>query len=440
MNAEIPQFIIAAPHSGSGKTTICRALMASLCAQRLKVQPFKCGPDYIDTKFHSSICGRASVNLDTFMASAEHVKALYSHFSADADVCIVEGMMGLFDGYSREKGSTAEIAELLNLPIVLVVDAHSAAFSVAAQLFGFKNFNKKLVFAGVIFNNVGSDRHAAMLRDACENVELQCFGCIPKSKVFQQSSRYLGLDFSEVSRDNDFANLINKTVDLQLLLKTTVRHRPESAAPLFPKSKNSLHTVVLKNEESFSFIYAEHLQLLQNLGTVTFLNPEENHPLPPDTNFLYLPGGYPEKHAHELSNSLITRASIKDYIESGGKALAECGGMIYLSKGINFDDEFVEMCGVLPFKISCRTADKKLHLGYRQFSYANLSIKGHEFHYSTFDDKNNLPPTIAQVLNAQGAKTDSPIFRYKNLIASYTHLYWGETNPLNLFTPNNLRP
>ena len=191
------QFLIAAPTSGSGKTTIARGLMALLTAKGMKVQPFKCGPDYIDTKFHEAVCHRPSVNLDTFMASAEHVRELFGRYGTDADVCIVEGMMGLFDGYDRERGSSYEIARVLNIPVVLVVDAKSAAYSMAALLSGFINFRKDVRIAGVIFNKVGSARHAEMLRQVCDDLHVECFGFLPKSAELEQGSRYLGLDFSQ---------------------------------------------------------------------------------------------------------------------------------------------------------------------------------------------------------------------------------------------------
>ena len=159
----VSQFLIAAPTSGSGKTTVSRGLMALLTQKGLAVQPFKCGPDYIDTKYHTAVCGRASINLDTFMASGEHVCELYAHHAVSADVCIVEGMMGMFDGYDRDRGSSAEIAQLLQLPVVLVVDAKSAAYSMAPLLSGFIHFRPDIRIAGVIFNRVGSSRHYEML-------------------------------------------------------------------------------------------------------------------------------------------------------------------------------------------------------------------------------------------------------------------------------------
>ena len=191
-------FLIAAPTSGTGKTTVSRGLMALLTAKGYQVQPFKCGPDYIDTKFHEAVCGRPSINLDTFMATPEHIRELFVHYGKDADVCIVEGMMGLFDGYDRDKGSSAEIAQVLDIPVVLVVDAKSAAYSTAALLSGFIHFRKDIHVAGVIFNRVGSEKHFAMLQQVCDDLNIPCLGYLPKSTVLEQGSRYLGLDFSHL--------------------------------------------------------------------------------------------------------------------------------------------------------------------------------------------------------------------------------------------------
>ena len=211
-------FLISAPTSGSGKTTIARGLMALLTQKGKVVQPFKCGPDYIDTKFHAAVCGRPSINLDTFMASKEHVRELFDRYGADADVCIVEGMMGLFDGYDRDKGSSAEIASVLDIPVVLVVDAKSAAYSMAALLSGFLHFRKDVRIAGVIFNKVGSERHQKMLKEVCEDLQVECFGCLPKHTDLEQGSRYLGLDFSEEVQNETLVQLLEENVQWKRLL------------------------------------------------------------------------------------------------------------------------------------------------------------------------------------------------------------------------------
>ena len=193
--------------------------MALLTQKGKVVQPFKCGPDYIDTKFHAAVCGRPSINLDTFMASKEHVRELFDRYGADADVCIVEGMMGLFDGYDHDKGSSAEIASVLDIPVVLVVDAKSAAYSMAALLSGFLHFRKDVRIAGVIFNKVGSERHQKMLKEVCEDLQVECFGCLPKHTDLEQGSRYLGLDFSEEVQNETLVQLLEESVQWKRLLK-----------------------------------------------------------------------------------------------------------------------------------------------------------------------------------------------------------------------------
>ncbi len=211
-------FLIAAPTSGSGKTTIARGLMALLTEKGYKVQPFKCGPDYIDTKFHEAVCHRPSINLDTFMASQEHVRELFAQYGKDADVCIVEGMMGLFDGYDRDKGSSAEIAATLQIPVVLVVDAKSAAYSMAALLQGFINFRKDVHVAGVIYNKVGSERHYRMLKEVCEDLHIDCLGYLPKQLSLEQGSRYLGLDYTETAVPPQLLTLIEEHIAWEKLL------------------------------------------------------------------------------------------------------------------------------------------------------------------------------------------------------------------------------
>lgn len=214
-----PAFLIAAPTSGSGKTTIARGLMKLFTDKGYKVQPFKCGPDYIDTKFHASVCGRPSINLDTFMASQEHVRELFLHYGADADFCIVEGMMGFFDGYDKELGSSYEIARVLDIPVVLVVDAKSAAYSMAALISGFINFRKDIRIAGIIYNKVGSERHFQMLRQVCDDLEIECLGYLPKSAALEQGSRYLGLDFSQHTESRELVDLLEKNVRWERLIE-----------------------------------------------------------------------------------------------------------------------------------------------------------------------------------------------------------------------------
>ena len=419
----ISQFLIAAPTSGSGKTTIARGLMALLRGKGYKVQPFKCGPDYIDTKFHEAVCGRPSINLDTFMATPEHARELFAHYGADADVCIVEGMMGLFDGYSRDRGSSAEIARETDIPVVLVVDAKSAAYSMAALLQGFISFRPSTRFAGVIFNKVGSPRHYQMLQQVCEDLQIACFGYLPKSACLEQGTRYLGLDFSEQPDNTLLTELLEKHVDWRRLLQQTAP-RDEvniTRSVILPSPSDRLSVLIARNAESFSFIYQE---VIDSFSSVEFFDPEQDAPDFSGIDLLYLPGGYPEKHLDALERNEAARKAIKDYAEHDGRIIAECGGMMYLCRSIVTDDSYPSgypMCDVLPYSITARTADRKLSLGYRQFQLDGKSFRGHEFHYTQF--MGDMPKSVAQVYNAVGEPVDTPVLRYKNVLASYTHLY-----------------
>jgi adenosylcobyric acid synthase len=425
-------FLIAAPTSGSGKTTIARGLMALLTQKGYSVQPFKCGPDYIDTKFHEAVCGRPSINLDSFMATPEHIHKLFEHYGKEADVCIVEGMMGLFDGYDRDKGSSAEIASILELPVILVVDAKSAAYSMAPLLQGFINFQKDVHIAGVIFNKVGSPRHFEMLRQVCDDLQITCFGYLPKNGVLETGSRYLGLDFSEQTDSQELLQLLDKHVDWNALLSDTEKwcktkptlslRKTYTLVPEnlhFSTGKPTLfqHVCIARNKEAFSFLYAEVLDSFEN---PSFFDPEKDVPHLSNVDLLYLPGGYPEKHLEALVQNKACREAIKDFAERGGHIIAECGGMMYLCEKIITDEGEYPMCGVLPYSITARKEDRKLSLGYRRFMLDGKEYRGHEFHYTQFVE---TPESVTQVYNAKGEPVSTPVFRYKNVLASYTHLY-----------------
>ena len=406
--------------SGSGKTTVARGLMGLYTQKGYTVQPFKCGPDYIDTKFHTAVCHRPSINLDTFMASPEHVRELFHRYGDEADLCIVEGMMGLFDGYDRERGSAYEIARVLDIPVVLVVDARSAAYSMAALLSGFINFRKDIRFAGVIYNKVGSGKHAAMLRQVCEDLGIECLGCLPKQTELEVGGRYLGLDFSEKAKDEGIGNKVNDVFAEHIAWKRLLDISNPSPlntilTPHLPLLDNIL---VARNAESFSFIYQENIDRLANIA---FFDPEKDVPLLEGVDLLYLPGGYPEKHLEALVKNEACRMAIKHYAERGGSIVAECGGMMYLCERIVTDDGEYPMCGVLPYSITARKADRRLSLGYRQFTLDGKAYRGHEFHYTQFLGES--PDSLVQVYDAKGNPVATPIFRFKNVLASYTHLY-----------------
>lgn len=425
--------LIAAPMSGNGKTTVARGLMSLLRRKGYRVQPMKCGPDYIDTKFHEAVCGRPSINLDLFMSSPTHVSAMAEHYAETADICLVEGMMGLYDGYERDSGSCYEIARLLDVPVLLVVDARSAAYSMAALLKGFASFRPDIRLAGVVFNKVGSSRHAQMLREVCADVGVPCLGCLARNAAIGTQERYLGLDFTDGTMNgfvqlDTIADFMEQYLDLSFL-EQTLKGRGKSNAntggmPFSCQPATYRRVAVARSPEAFSFIYQSTLDCLSG-SEVVFFNPEADELLPEGTDLLYLPGGYPEKHGEQLVKAKRTRDSIRDYAAHGGKVIAECGGMMYLCSRILTDEGEWEMCGVLPYTVSARQADRHLSLGYRRWKIGGREYRGHEFHYSQFiGDK---PSTAVSVWNARGEEVDCPIIRRGNVLASYTHWYWGET-------------
>lgn len=438
-----PQLLIGALCSGSGKTTFTMGLLRSLQKQGLQVQPFKCGPDYIDTKFHSMATGNESVNLDTWLASKEHVSGIYRHYGNDADVCVIEGVMGLFDGYDRMKGSSAETAALLDVPVVLVVNARSTAYTVAAQIYGVKNFCPGVRLAGVVFNNVTSESHFSLLKDACADAGVECFGYMPKSAGLEIPSRHLGLTLAAEEMMNEqierSADIVSRYVDIDRIIHCC----NVSFAGAENVADNSVCsrgiTIAVAKDAAFNFIYRENIVMLRKIGSVVFFSPLNGDSLP-DADLVYLPGGYPELFAEQLQERHSLMSELAAYVEGGGRILAECGGMIFLSNGIIDKDGInrYSFCGILPFWCSMQNAH--LHLGYREVVDANgMHWRGHEFHYSEIVDMGgskesvDTPAVVARQYNRNGVEVGTSLFRYKNLFAGYTHLYWGETDILKLW-------
>ena len=422
------RLLIAAPTSGCGKTTFTLGLLRALRNRGLRVQPFKCGPDYIDPMYHKMAAGTESVNLDTFMSSADHVRELFHRYGDDADVCVVEGAMGLFDGYDGMRGSAAEIALLLDIPVVLLVSAKSVAYSVAPLIYGFRHFNPSLRIAGVVFNFVASDRQLSTLRKACTDAGVPCLGCLHRNPGLAIPSRHLGLSIEEEAAAEQLIQLAAEEVDaLSASLLPPVPHRPSQTGQRSTDIHNSLptssHSIAIACDAAFNFTYRANIDTLREHGNIVPFSPLRDDALPP-CDFLYLPGGYPELFAKQLADNVAIRQAIREYAEAGGHILAECGGFMYLCRDI--DD--IPMCGVLPFSATMQGA--RLHLGYRQMNLNGIIVRGHEFHYSTIRET-SLPPSVASLSsqqNATGGPVPTPLYRYKNVVAGYTHWYWAD-NP-----------
>lgn len=428
-----PQLLIGALHSGGGKTTVTMGLLRALQRKGLQVQPFKCGPDYIDTRFHAVASGRDSVNLDTWLASEAHVKDIYARYGAESDACVVEGVMGLFDGFDRMEGSSAAMALLLDIPVLLVVSARSTAYTVAALLHGVKTFRPGLRIAGVVFNQVASRRHALLLQQACDDADLPCFGFLPRTEGLEVPSRHLGLTLAENQQMSQCidrsADLVEQHLNLQALLDASTT--PFAAPVPAPAAATGKMRIAVARDDAFNFTYRENLDRLSAYGTVTYFSPLAGDPLP-EADIVYLPGGYPELYARELASRRRTMEQLRDYAGAGGRILAECGGMIYLSSFIVCAGEgSFRMCGILPFTATMEGA--RLQLGYRRLvDAAGREWRGHEFHYSRLRKPDALPSSARQ-FDARGGAVSTPLYRYKNVIAGYTHLYWGETDFLYLW-------
>lgn len=424
-----PQLLIGAPHSGSGKTTFTLGLLRALRNRNMKVQPFKCGPDYIDTKYHGIAAGSPSVNLDLFMASKGHVKKLYGRYTSEADVSVVEGVMGLFDGAVKMKGSSAEVAETLGLKVLLIVNAKAVAYSVAPLIYGFKNFYKGVDIAGVVFNFVSSESHYSFLKDACVDVGVECLGYIPKSTDLEIPSRHLGLSIDSMEQYDKFADgvaeTIERTVDIDAILDIYNTEAPKNDDVFEEREVNTQLKIAVARDEAFNFIYHENISILEAMGNVVFFSPLNDIELP-EADLVYLAGGYPELYLDKLSENYSMKQSIVEYCRRGGKMLAECGGMMYLCNNIiSKDGKVYPMCGI--FNQDTSMERMKLHLGYRRIVLNGNELKGHEFHYSQIVN-NSMHTSVGEIYSARGKKLDTKIFRKDNTIASYIHFYWGEAD------------
>lgn len=435
-NKYATKFLIAAANSGAGKTTLTLGLLRAIADSGKLVQPFKCGPDYIDTKLHQLASHSESINLDLFLSSESHVKQLFNRYSSDVDVSIVEGVMGLFDGYKKMEGSAAQIAEVIDCPIILVVNAKASAYSVAALLYGFKHFYQRVNIAGVIFNFVGSESHYQFLKAACEDVGVESLGYLPNDSLLEIPSRHLGLvaEGSEKLDEqiNYMATVVEKYIDIDRLLEITRYSRlqsnidEETNCHWFPFNR-----VAIAHDAAFNFIYPENIKVLQECSKVISFSPLEDESLPSDIDFIYFPGGYPELYAEKLSKNTKMMELISHYVEAGGYLYAECGGFIYLSSKLKIaDDEEYKMVGI--FNQEASMIPMKLNLGYRTWTDAQGNdFKGHEFHYSHIDSD---LPSLVQQFGARGQQVSTKLVRYKNSIGGYTHLYWAEKkNILELF-------
>ena len=436
----LPRLVVAAPASGHGKTTVATGLMAALRERGLAVSGHKVGPDYIDPGYHALATGRPGRNLDPVLCGEELIVPLLRHGAAGADLAVIEGVMGLYDGRGLTgEGSTAHVAALTGSPVLLVVDASAQGRSVAALVSGFAAFDPAVRIGGVVLNRVGSDRHEEILRAALAGTGVPVLGVLPRDGSVAAPSRHLGLVPAAERRQaaNDavvrLAVLISRSVDLAAVLALARSADPLTGAAWDPAaavgaaagrppavSSTTRPVVAVAGGAAFTFGYAETSELLAAADAeVATVDPLRDETLPPGTAGLVLGGGFPEEHASELSANEPLRAEVARLADSGAPVIAECAGLLYLARELDGQP----MCGVLP--VAARMTGR-LTLGYRDalaagesvLAPAGLAVRGHEFHRTAATPASSATPAWTLPGGPEG-------FVRGRVHASYLHLHWA---------------
>jgi cobyrinic acid a,c-diamide synthase len=444
MNQQTRGLVIAGTQSGVGKTTVTLGLLYVLARRGLKVQPFKVGPDFIDPGHHTRAAGCVCRNLDGWMLSREANLALFRRRAREADVVVVEGVMGLFDGYdgASEAGSTAQMAKWLGLPVLLVVDARAMARSAAALVHGFASFDPALSLAGVVFNRIGSAAHLEYLNQALSCLKgVRGFGGLPRDQELAIPERHLGLATAEDHPLDDaylgrLADRLETHLDLEGLLEALPRLTlPEEPAPA-PAVTPPLVRLGVARDRAFCFYYPENLELLASFGAeLVPFSPLEDRELPPGLDGVYLGGGYPELHAGQLAANAGLKQALQEAVAGGLPIYAECGGLMYLTREIrDLEGRVHPMVGVLPFAV--RMLPRLKSLGYREVTLmapgllgpAGTRVRGHEFHYSEIVGEADGVPRLYRLTARRGGTAVSEGYRENRVLASYVHLHFG-SNP-----------
>lgn len=438
---DIPRVLIAGTHSGVGKTTVAMGLMAALAKRGITVQPFKVGPDYIDPSYHTLVSGRMCRNLDTWLLKDKLIRGVFQDAALDAKIAIVEGVMGLFDGHAstNDRGSTAELAKLLHVPVILVVDASHMARSVAALVQGYLSFDPAVRIEGVIFNQV-RERHFALLQETLQRyTDVPALGYLPPDPDLAIPERHLGLvpaieDPGMARVKERLVEAVTKSIDLEQIMRIARKAAPLPGAELPGKAQGHRPRIVrigVARDRAFHFYYQENLELLQTLGAeLVDFSPLSDQRLPEGLDALYLGGGFPEVFANELAQNEPLRREIKCAVEGGLPTYAECGGLMYLTEHlVDKAGHQHAMAGVLPGAI--RMTNRLQNFGYVTLipkrdtilAKADDPIKGHEFHYSVWDHQ--VPSGQAAytaVTRREGQRLEG--FAHGNLLASYVHVHF----------------
>lgn len=430
MTASIPACVISGTSSGSGKTTITLGLMAAFKEQGLRVQPYKCGPDFIDPGLHKLVTGVTSRNLDLWMSGEQHTRTCFLNNLANCDIAVIEGVMGMFDGGISSSG---ELSRTLGIANILVLDVRSMADSAAAIVKGFETFSKGAEVKGVILNNIASERHLQLVSDAIQrNCKAEILGYLPRNVDFSIPSRHLGLltgDEAPISYEKikHLAQTIRYHIDLDKLLKLcSTFNAPKTSQG--QDSKRSPCRIGVARDKAFCFYYEDNFDILRQHGAeLVFFSPLTDKNLPENIDAIYLGGGYPELYAKELSKNSSMINAIRSWIEDDGVVYAECGGFMYLTKGIvDHDKNRHSLVGAFP--VFSAMQNKRTSLGYREvttvapccFGPQNTVLRGHEFHYSNIEEMDASIKRIYRVNN--GAREG---YNYRKVLGGYMHLHFG---------------
>ena len=428
-------FLIGGTASGSGKTTLTLGIMAALKARGLAVQPFKCGPDFIDPSLHKMVTAEISSNLDLRMCGRRFCNDIFKSRFAGKDVAVVEGVMGLFDGGIA---SSAALATELALPVVLVIDARSAAESVAAVVRGFEVYSPDVEIAAVIFNRVGSPRHRELIEKGMQGVcSSKILGFFPRDIRFEIPDRHLGLHMGEEKPLDDaqltqLISAIEMHLDLDALLAISSRSSASevSSSPPAPEKVKKVRLAVAR-DKAFCFYYEDNFRILEAAGAeLVFFSPLTDHELPENCQGIYFGGGYPELHAAELSVNEKMLLAVRDFGHSGGIIYGECGGFMYLcDQIIGLNEHSHRMSSIFPFTV--RMKPRLSRLGYRKAQIARKCflgeqsqfLHGHEFHYSELVD---IPDHVQTSYRLDDKRREG--YFYKNVIGGYLHLHFARSH------------
>ncbi|MGZ0201670.1 cobyrinate a,c-diamide synthase [Streptomyces sp. RM1] len=441
VSSPVPRLVVAAPSSGSGKTTVATGLMAAFAARGLAVSPHKVGPDYIDPGYHALATGRTGRNLDAYLCGPELIAPLFLHGARGCDLAVVEGVMGLYDGAAGEGelASTAQVAKLLRAPVVLVVDASAQSRSVAALVHGFASWDPGVRIGGVILNKVGSDRHEELLREALDSAGVPVLGVLRRARPVQTPSRHLGLvpvaERRAAATDSvaAMAALVSAGCDLaalEALARTAPPVPGDPWSPVPPGSDGPVRAaggpgprIAVAGGPAFTFSYAEHTELLGAAGAeVVPFDPLREERLPDGTAGLVVGGGFPEVYAAELSANEPLRAAVAELAASGAPIAAECAGLLYLCRELDGRP----MCGVLD---ATARMTQRLTLGYRDavavgdsaLAAAGTRMRGHEFHRTAVEPGAGAAP--AWGIRGRDRRVEG--FVQRGVHASYLHTHWA---------------